>query len=76
MNSTHEPRWYGFLELMLLFGTFVLVYSIWKVAILAAIAAIVVWGLTIVAINIWARKNKVQRIGWRRLLDILHIWPG
>jgi|GEM_PF-6462883 len=74
-DSKKNARWFGPLELLFLFGTFITAYVLSKNAVLSALVATGVWGMVIVLTHILARTKKSAKIEWRRIFDILHIWP-
>ncbi len=74
-SGKNISRWFGPLELLFLFGTFIAAYIFSSDAILSGLIATGVWGIVIISTHIFARSKKSAKIEWKRILDILHIWP-
>ncbi len=70
--SKRRLQRFGALEIVVLFGTFLLVYRQLGDALLSAVAAVFCCAISILV----AKGVGWRTVEWRRLLDIFYIWPG
>ena len=74
-DTYSSAHWFGPLELVFLFGTFIVTYWAWRNALLSAGISTFVWGMVILGTYMFGRTKRSAKIEWRRIFDILHIWP-